>query len=409
MYTENILNANAIKLSNIPDKTIKVAMFTDVLKENIDGVSNTIYNSIKHIKGIEFLFITPYPPESAFKYRVFCCPYIAFPLNNTYRFALPHFSQSLKQELDEFGPDVIHFTTPSLLGFYAVKYAEGNNIPLAGTYHTHFAMYVKYYFRFFSGLSKFIQKLAWRITSWFYNRCKVALVPTAPIRNDMVEAGIDGKRLFIWGRGVNHALYNPSRRDGVFIDNVTGKGKKRILFVSRIVMEKDLKTLISVYDRLTAIRDDVVFIVTGEGPSLQYLKRKMPKAVFTGSLVKEDLARIYASSDVFVFPSITETFGNVVLEAMASGLPVVAAAKGGPMGIIQDGKTGYLAEPENPDDFSTKILYLLENPGEAKKIGEEARAYALMQNWESLSAEIKKYYEMLAGENLRIQYESKTK
>ncbi|MFH0976359.1 MAG: glycosyltransferase family 1 protein [Spirochaetota bacterium] len=411
MFIRNILNIDSIKTSNTKNKKIKVAMFTDVLKENIDGVSNTIFNFLRHIKGsnYEFLFITPYPPENSFGYKVLQCPYITFPLNKTYRLGLPQISKTLKQEIDNFSPDLIHFTTPSFLGKYAVQYAKFNNLPLIGTYHTHFAAYIKYYFRFSFMLSAFIQTIVWKIILWFYNQCDAALVPTRPIRDEMVDAGIDEKRLFIWGRGVDYSLYNPAKRDTGYMEGITGKDKKSILFVSRIVMEKDLKTLIEINNYLKKERNDVVLVVTGDGPKLNYLKKKMPGAVFTGNLIKDDLARIYASSDIFVFPSITETFGNVVLEAMSSGLPVVAAAKGGPLGIIENMKTGLLAQPENAADFCSKILYLLNNPERARKIVKNARVYALKQRWEFLSEDLLNYYGKLTGNYTHGQYEAKTK
>ncbi|MBN2042027.1 MAG: glycosyltransferase family 1 protein [Spirochaetes bacterium] len=397
MYINSVISSGKLNKIKEPATKIKIAIFSDVLRENLDGVSNTLYNFIKNIPddGYELLFITPYPPLNKFRYPVVCCPYISFPLNNTYRFAFPQISKIVKTRLDEFRPDLVHFTTPSLLGLYAVKYAKRNRLPLVSTYHTHFAAYVRYYFRFSSVLTSLMQKLVWKIAGWFYDRCDLTLVPTDPVKEDMVNAGINGECLYIWGRGVNCDLYNPSKKDTDYVTNLTGKGKKRLLFVSRIVMEKDLKTLTGIYNHLREIRSDIVFIITGDGPNLNYLKKNMPAAVFTGGLAKEELAKVYASCDVFVFPSITETFGNVVLEAMASGLPVVAAAQGGPKGIIRNRKTGLLAEPEDVTDFSSRILYLLNNQVYAKKVAKNAREYALNQRWDLLTADVLNYYKRL--------------
>lgn len=383
---------------------IRVAFFSDVLRENLDGVTYTMYNIIDRIPRdrFDYLFITPYPPsdESLIPYPVYRCPYIRFPLYGAYPFAFPAFSVRLKRLLDDFKPDIVHFTSPTLLGRYAVKYALERGLHLFSTYHTHFMSYIDYYtfFKIFGGIEKW-KGLCGRIMRWMYNRCELTFVPTDPIREEMVTFGVDDNRLVTWGRGIDTSQYSPRFRDTGFIDNLAGSDTKRILFVSRLVWEKEIRTLLGIYNRLEKTRPDIKMILTGEGPQKKYLEKMMPKALFTGKLIGKELSRIYASCDLFVFPSVTETFGNVVLEALASGLPAVVAAKGGPMGIVQHGKTGFHAIPKDVDDFCDKIIRIIDDPALHKAMRDDAIEYSKSQNWNSLCDRMFEIYENAMKEN----------
>ena len=375
---------------------IKVALFSDILRENIDGVTYTLYNIIDRIPRDEFeyLFITAYPPEDRERvpFQVETCNYVSFPLYKDYPLALPFFNGKMEKALEEFQPDVIHFTTPALLGRYALKYGLKHNIPVFSTYHTHYLSYIDYYFNFFPGLVRAVKALVRKITVWFYNKCDLTFVPTQPIVDELEEAGVEKDRMTIWGRGIEMTRYNPDYRDDEYMDNLCGKGTTRVLFVSRLVDEKEIRTLEKVYKILKANRPDVKMVITGDGPRLKRMQRRMPGAVFTGKLVGADLARIYASSDLFLFPSVTETFGNVVLEAMASGLPVVCAASGGPMGIVQHGITGYHVEPKNADDFYYYISALLDDTKLRTRMSNNAVEYAKKQSWDALCEEMFNIY-----------------
>ncbi|OHD70394.1 MAG: hypothetical protein A2W19_16445 [Spirochaetes bacterium RBG_16_49_21] len=383
-------------------KKIKVALFTDVLKENLDGVTYTLYNLIERIPKdrFEFLFITPFPPSEnvTLPYPVIVCRYIKMPLQEGYRLALPYFDGNLRRALDEFKPDLVHFTTPSFLGRYARQYALKKRLPLVSTYHTHFPNYVDYYFKYLPFL-RFLGALVPPILRFFYNECSVVYVPTKPVLEDLVKIGIERKRLTIWGRGIDTAKFNPRKRDEKFIGNLCGKNTVRILFVSRLYWVKEIMTVIGIYKALSRIHPTVKMVITGDGPQRKYMEKRMPDAVFTGKVLHEDLPKIYASCDIFLFPSITETFGNVNLEALASGLPVVAAAKGGQLGIIKEGETGYLVEPKNIGMFCKKLSYLINNPDVLKRMSKKAVEYARAQKWDVLCREMFESYEKAVSDN----------
>lgn len=387
-------------------ETIRVALFTDVLKENLDGVTYTLYNLIERVpkKKFEFLFITPYPPSEGVKlpFPVIVCRYIKMPLYGEYPLAFPYFDGNLRKALEEFRPDLVHFTTPSFLGRYARSYALSQGIPLVTTYHTHFPNYVDYYFKFLPFL-RFLKMLVPPILRFYYNRCDRVFVPTRPVLEDLAGMGVDRSRMTIWARGIDTRRYNPRHRDNPHIDALAGRGTLRILFVSRLFWIKEITTIIKIYRELENTRPNVTMVITGDGPQRRYMEKRMPKAVFTGKLIDTDLSRMYASCDIFLFPSLTETFGNVVLEAMASGLPVVAAAKGGPAGIVRDGKTGYLVTPKSIPEFIERLTRLIDDPVARKKMSENAVAYARSQKWETLCREMYATYELLVKENRKAR------
>jgi len=382
-------------------RPIRVALFSEVLKEHLDGVTNTLFRIIERIPRdrFEYLFITSLPPSETvgLPFPVITVPKVAFPTNPDYPISLPYFNGDLRKTLDDFQPDIIHLTTPFTLGNYALSYGQEQGIPVLATYHTHFISYIEYYFRYLPLFSRLVDFGGRRYMNWFYNRCDLIYVPTESIRDELLDCGIERRRMVVWGRGIDTKLFRPERRDDAFMDKLCGAGTQRVLFVSRLVWEKELRTLAKVYDLLTDTHPQARFVVTGDGPRRRELERLMPDAIFTGKLVKQDLAKIYASSDVFLFPSVTETFGNVVLEAMASGLPPVVAAQGGPKGIVRDGETGFHATPKDPVDFHRKIALLLDDPRKAARMGLAAAEYASRQQWDTLCEEMFSSYERIVG------------
>jgi glycosyltransferase involved in cell wall biosynthesis len=301
--------------------------------------------------------------------------------------------RGLEAKLDDFDPDIVHWSTPSALGWYAVKYAKKRKIPVATIYHTHFTSYVEYFLRFVPGIDKISPPIARRLLS-LYKDCSLVLAPTESMSDYLKVLRVDAGKIRVWGRGVNQHLFSPNFRDDTFFDSYGVTREKKILFVSRLVSYKSTDSLIELYQLLEKGHR---LIVTGDGPDMERLQSKMPKAVFTGKLTGEALSRVFASADVFVFPSVTETFGNVILEAMASGLPVVAAKAGGPADIIEDGVTGFLAEPGNTKVMYDRIKSLLADDELHARIREKAIYYASQQNWDVLCQRLFDYYTDLAG------------
>ncbi len=374
---------------------IRIAFFADILEENFDGVTQTIYQVVSRIPKDEFdfIFVTPHPPkpESNFPYPIIKCPSVGIPTYSEYRIALPFLKRSIQIQLDEFSPDIVHFTTPSFLGNYAVDYGKKRGIPVLSTYHSHFHAYLEYYFKFLPGGLAAIVPLANRLLK-IYKDSDLTLVPSTAMRNFLLHWGIEPPRIQLWKRGVDHEKFNPIHRDENWRRKNGLEGKKSVLFVSRLVRTKEIDTLANVYALFEKRNPNVKFVVVGEGPDQEDLKEKMPHAIFTGKRTGKELAKIYASNDLFIFPSISETFGNVVLEALSSGLPVVTAAEGGPVDIVQDGMNGYHVKPKDPEAFYSKLNLLLNNPELYTSMKFEAFKYASSQSWDAISDQLFSVY-----------------
>jgi glycosyltransferase involved in cell wall biosynthesis len=375
---------------------VKIVFFIDVLKKDFDGVSNTTHQIASRLpRGVfDAIFITPLPPDDAsFPFPVYQCPSIDIPLYKQYKLALPKKMKGLETILDNFAPDVIHWSTPSALGWYAVKYAKKRRIPAVSIYHTHFTSYVEYFLRFVPGVDKISPPIARRLLS-LYKDCALVLAPTDSMKKYLQVLRVEGDKIKVWGRGVNQHLFSPSHRDERFFNQYGLKDEKKILFVSRLVSYKSTDSLIDLHQLLDKKHK---LIITGDGPDTARMKSKMKGAVFTGKLTGENLSKVFASADVFIFPSVTETFGNVVLEAMASGLPVVAARSGGPADIIVDSETGFLATPGDVNEMHRHVKRLLSDEALRQRISEQGVRYASQQNWDVLCQQLFDYYTDLAG------------
>lgn len=348
------------------------------MKKEHDGVTRVLYRlieEIKRTKEIEPLFISAIiPPASEQPFEMFKVPSFAFPSYKDYRVAWPG-KIFFEDKLADFKPDLIHINSPCPLGASAVKYGKVNSIPMVATYHTHFPSYAKYY------KVKALETIGWKYLRNLYNKCQTVYVPSLPVLRELKDHGFYTVEFL--PHGVDTKIFNSAAKSDYWKRNLGIENKYALLFAGRLVMEKGLMTLAETYKLLTAQRTDVKFVLAGDGPLKDKLKSMMPDALFLGQQPVNDLVVSFASSDVFVFPSTTETFGNVTLESMAAGLPPVCVKEGGAYGIIQDGKTGFIAEPRNPEDIAAKINILLDNRELRENISFNAIQFARTQSWEN--------------------------
>ncbi|SFK47278.1 Glycosyltransferase involved in cell wall bisynthesis [Porphyromonadaceae bacterium KH3CP3RA] len=399
----SLVERSSINDSEEATGKVKVAFFTDILIKDYDGAIKTMYQLINRIPDdrFEYLFFCGVPPKHEIGHRVVKVPSVIIPFNISYRAALPRLAKKrLLGILDEFQPDVIHISTPSLLGAFGLKYAVERHIPVLSIYHTHFISYMRYYFKKVPFLIKPTESLIAYAYKKFYNRCDLVYVPTHLMINELIDYGISGKSLKQWHRGLDTNLFNPGRKDEAYIRSITGNDKPCILYASRIVWEKNIETLFDIYDEAEAQQLDVNFIVAGTGVAEVDARVRMKNAFFMGYLSHSNLGKLYASTDIFIFPSISETYGNVVVEATACGCIPVIARGGGSQALVDDGKTGFLCEPNDAKDYIEKIKLLLSDETLRKKMQNEGRQYISLLSWDYLTEVYFSDIERLTGKHL---------
>ncbi|MBD3217238.1 MAG: glycosyltransferase [candidate division Zixibacteria bacterium] len=273
--------------------------------------------------------------------------------------------------------DLVQTSTPDPMGLAAVNHARRNGIPSIAVYHTALDHYAR--IRISKSLGTAIGNTAGRIThnwlNYYFNKTDLVLAPSEAVKKNISEK--IRVPIEILGRGIDCNKFNPSKRSRI-------SGKICALYVGRIAPEKNLQLLV----KLLKDRPDIEFMAVGDGPYLTEMKRSLPQGIFPGRLSGDELVRAYADADMFLFPSHTDTFGNVVLEAMASGLPAVVTGSLGPKEIVSDGIDGFVARSD--EEFGQALDRLAEDSGLRTSMRKAARIAAEKKTWDNI-------YEKLCG------------
>ncbi|MFD0793787.1 glycosyltransferase family 4 protein [Mucilaginibacter litoreus] len=391
-------------------KKIKVAFFADILTENLDGAVRTMYQLISRIDTtvFDYLFIYGAGPDTINTFDTFRVPFIKLPVNKGYSLATPGVASSkLKEKLQYFAPDIVHIATPAFLGNFALQYANKTGLPVISIYHTHFISYVDYYLKYLPFFIKPVKRGISTGHKKFYNRCTKVYVPSTSIKAELAGMGVSSTKMQIWKRGVDTTLFNPLNRDKRVLERLTGNTHPTIIFASRLVWEKNLETLIEIYNQVQTQNLPVNFLITGDGSARKACEARMKKAVFTGRVDHHYLASLYASADVFLFPSVSETYGNVVVEAMASGLPCVVADGGGSKDFIDHGVNGFKCSPYNAADYIEKITAIINNRTLAHQFITAGLKYTQQLSWDTLADTYFEDVKSLVPINLQLQAKAK--
>jgi glycosyltransferase involved in cell wall biosynthesis len=339
---------------------------------------------------VEVLVFAPVAEKPAFAHQgsLVAVRSIALPGRPEYRLA-PGLPGTLKRQLLDFAPDLIHIAVPDLLGHAALSLAECHNIPAVASYHTRYETYLRHYW-YLAPLEGALKRILRR----FYGRCREVYVPSESVRDALLADGLKDN-FKPWPRGIDTRLFTPAKRSPDWrARHGIGADEPVVLHVSRLVREKRLDTLAGALNRITLPHK---VVIVGDGPDRGFAERQLPHAIFTGFLNGEELAAAYASSDIFVFPSDSESFGNVTLEAMASGLPCVCADATGSRSLVVAGQTGFLAPADDAHAFAAHITKLVKDAGLRRQMGEAARNRALTFSWEETMARMLGYYRALLG------------
>jgi glycosyltransferase involved in cell wall biosynthesis len=313
-------------------------------------------------------------------------PSVPIPGRSEYQLAY-RLSTRVRRDLEAFKPNLVHVAAPDIVAHRAVTWARAHGIPVVSSVHTRFDTYLQYY-----GL-KYLEPAARAIMRRYYRRCDAIVVPA-----ESTAANLRAQRMnddiSLWSRGVDREQFNPERRNlewrrghGIQDDEMV------VAFLGRLVLEKGLDVFSDAIDAARKKGASLKVLAIGDGPARDYFRERLPDAIFTGQLTGTELATALASSDVFLNPSITETFGNVTLEAMACGLPVVAAAASGATSLVQDKITGRLSRPGDIDAFADALVDYQRNPELRKKHGEAGLAFAKTMDWDEINAAVMHVYE----------------
>ena len=356
----------------------RVAIFTDNDFEKVNGVTTVLSAVLSHA-----------PPDLAV--RVYTASRLA--ADRTDYLALPSWGvgipfygemkmywppyRALLDRLRHDAVDLIHLTTPGPLGLAAVAAARHLGLPLVGSFHTDLASYTT----LLSGrpaLGSFMRVYM----RWLYGQCARVLVPSASTRDLLVEAGTPAGRIGIWGRGVDTEVFRPDRRNVWQRAEWRAEGTRPVvLYAGRISEEKGVRRLPQLHDALLRLGIDHRLVIVGDGPLRAEIARACPDAFCPGTVGREALAQAYASADVFLFPSTTDTAGNVVLEAQASGLPVVVSHAGGPKEQMTPDVTGIVCDGSD-EAWLTATVRLLVDAGLRQSMARAARELACTRTWE---------------------------
>ncbi|MEH7122263.1 glycosyltransferase family 1 protein [Bacillus sp. JJ1773] len=367
---------------------MKIAFFTDTFYPEINGVARTLKQFTDYLtrENISFKVFAPSTLSSEYLtpyiHRFKSLPFFLYP---ECRFAFPNPFQ-MREELIHFAPDIIHVATPFNLGVCGAYYAKKLNIPLVGSYHTDFDYYLQYYD--LPNLSKYL----WKYMNWFHRPLQKIYVPSSESIGKLRKRGFTNME--VWSRGVDCKLFHPYYDKLVVRKRYQIRKKYLLIYVGRLAPEKDVNTLLEIAKALPPyINENLHWLIVGDGPSRAQLQNAaLENMDFTGFLQGKELAEIYSAADLFVFPSPTETFGNVVLESFASGTPVIGANSGGVKCIIQEGVTGRLCPPGNVPQFTKAVIELLYDHSLRSQMGIEGRKYAFEQKWDTIFEKLLKSY-----------------
>ena len=368
----------------------RILLYTGSYNHIRDGVALTLNRMVRFLldEGHEVLVLAPSISEPAIDHEgdLLEVPSFSAPGRKEYRVSY-RVTKGIKRKMREFKPTVVHVATPDYIGGQTQAWAIKQGIPVGCSYHTRFNSYLAYY------RLGVVEGLLWEWMEKFYGRCEQTYVPSYGIRDELLQHGIRSK-LLMWSRGVNSELFAPDKRCERWRAAVEAPADTPVvLMVCRLVWEKGLAKFIAAVQGLEKAGVKHRSVVVGDGPARREMQAQLPGTVFLGTLKGRDLATAYASSDVYVFPSHTETFGVTTLEAMASGLPVVVANASGPAMLVKHGTNGFMADPRRPEQFLEYTRKLVEDAPLRNKMGGTGRDISVTQfHWDEVFSSLVHYY-----------------
>ncbi len=375
---------------------MRVTIVTETYFPQVNGVSRTLGELVRVLtdRGDEVQLIHPdYGAKAdprAVAVRAFRVPFY-----RELHLPLPPFNR-VREAIDQFRPDLVHIATEATLGLAVLRHAIRRQYPVVSSFHTNFDQYSRHYY------VGWARSIIVGYLRWFHCRTRETYVPSRSTIAELDALGFE--RLALWRRGVDATLFRPDRPGRRAVRSALGFHDDDLVIghVGRLAVEKNVVHLGDALAIVAEHRPRARMLIVGDGPARGDLEeRTRGFAVFAGYRQGEDLADHYAAADVFAMTSLTETFGNVVLEAMASGLPVAAIRAGGVGETVQAGRTGLLVDPASPPDaFATALIRMVDDAALRTDLAHAARQYALEQSWDAIMEDLRSRYEAIVDERL---------
>lgn len=375
--------------------TLRVAIVTETFVPKMDGVVRSVLEFLRYLRrhGHDAIVFCPGDgPTEVEGFPVARAGGVRFPLYPELSLAVR--CPGLLPRMRAWRPDVVHLAGPALLGAHGLRVAHACGAPAAGHFQTNLARYAEYFG------APWLAPFAWRYLVGLHNRCALTYAPTEAVAGELRRRGVRDVRVL--GRGVDTQGFHPRFRSSELRASWgAGDDTPVILYVGRLSPEKNLARLADLAEARTGCK----LVVVGDGPYRPVLAARLGnRAHFTGQLLGADLSRAYASADIFAFPSLTETFGQVLQEAMASGLAVLAMRAGGSQEIVEDGCTGLLCDPGAPRAWTDCARLLARSPEIRRALGACGRAAALSRSWDAVFDSLMADYAALAARSEASQH-----
>lgn len=386
---------------------LRIALFSGNYNYTRDGANQALNRLVGSLlaKGAKVRVYSPkvanpdFPPTG----DLVGVPNVPMPVKGRGEYRMPtHLGAEVKRDLAAFAPNIVHLSSPDPAAHGALRWAQAHDIPVLASVHTRFETYPRYY------NMAFLEPLIVRMLKRFYNRCDALVAPSQSMIDELLAMQMHD-RIGLWSRGVDRTIFSSARRDpewrrslGLADDDVA------IVFLGRLVMEKGLDVFAETIVQLRRRGMPHKVLVIGDGPARGWFEANLPGGIFAGFKTGEGLGQALASGDIFFNPSVTETFGNVTLEAMASGLPVVAAGATGSASLVAEGVTGRLVAPSGSKDsdaiaFAEAIAPYCTDPALRAAHGAAGETRACEYSWEAINAVVADTYVSLVEERRALQ------
>jgi glycosyltransferase involved in cell wall biosynthesis len=368
---------------------LRIALFSGNYNYTRDGANQALNRLVGSLlaKGAAVRVYSPKVAQPDFEATgdLIGLPNVPMPVKGRGDYRMPtHLGADVKRDLDAFAPNIVHLSSPDPSGHAALRWARARGIPVLASVHTRFETYPRYY------NMAFLEPVIIYLLRRFYTRCDALVAPSQSMIDELAAMRMHAD-IGLWSRGVDRTVFSSARRDpewrrslGLADDDVA------IVFLGRLVMEKGLDVFAETIARLRESGAAHKVLVIGDGPARGWFEANMPGAIFAGFKTGEALGQALASGDVFFNPSVTETFGNVTLEAMASGLPVVAAGATGSASLVAEGVTGRLVAPSGSKEtdaaaFAAALAPYCTDPALRRAHGAAGETRACEYSWEAIN------------------------